>query len=293
MATESNTIFFETILTKALKMSIKVWAINIVGGGCINRAFQVKTATNTFFIKVNKADKLDMFRTERSGLSMLKENSDFSIPHTYYHGIYNDMSYIIMDYVVPGLKSLSFWQRLGTGLSNLHRHSSSFFGLDHNNYIGSLPQTNTLNEDWIDFFIKNRLLSQLNLACEKALIVPEMVHKFNVLFKKLPDLLPTEPASLLHGDLWSGNIMASTDGKPVLIDPAIYYGHREAEIAFTRLFGGFDNLFYDSYQECYPLQAGFEQRTDIYNLYPLLVHLNLFGSGYLNDIVHIIHTYTR
>jgi fructosamine-3-kinase len=145
-----------------------------------------------------------------------------------------------------------------------------------------LLQSNEYTANWIDFFIEKRLKAQAGLAFYNGEIPRSLYDKFNDLYNKLPELLPSEKPALLHGDLWSGNVIVGSNGHVSLIDPAVYYGNREAEIAFTKLFGGFSSAFYDAYNEAFPLEKGFEERIDIYNLYPLLVHVNLFGSGYIN-----------
>jgi fructosamine-3-kinase len=152
--------------------------------------------------------------------------------------------------------------------------------------MGSLPQSNKKHSDWISFFVEERLEKQVSLAHEY--LSSSNFSAFNRLYKRLGELIPPEPPALLHGDLWGGNYMVSSDGKACLIDPAVYYGHREIDIAMTTLFEGFDGDFYASYHEEYPLEKGWRDRLDIFNLYPLLIHLNLFGSGYLGSIERIL-----
>jgi fructosamine-3-kinase len=173
----------------------------------------------------------------------------------------------------------------------LHKNYGASFGLDHNNYIGSLKQQNNRKANWVEFFIEERLSVQLKLACDYGRIDHALLKKFESLSVKASSIIPPEKPSLLHGDLWSGNIIADENGQPCVIDPAVYYGHREAEIAFTKLFGGFDPEFYHAYQEQFPLPDGFAKRVDLYNLYPLLVHANLFGGSYLKQAISILNLY--
>jgi len=185
-----------------------------------------------------------------------------------------------------------YWTDFGHKLAGLHRCSKENFGLDHDNYIGSLPQSNGSSSTWVEFFINQRLRVQLTLAKNGNNIPSQLLQSFDKLIQKIPDWLPEEKPALLHGDLWSGNVMVGSDGKVCLIDPAVYYGHREIELAFTTLFGGFDQSFYHAYNEEFPLAQGYEDRFDIYNLYPLLVHVNLFGSSYLSGIQTILDRFT-
>lgn len=188
--------------------------------------------------------------------------------------------------------SKPFWIEFGHLLADLHKRSADHFGFEYNNFIGRLHQKNGQHKDWVDFFRKERLIPQIEMAYDAHHIDSKVQGQFEILFTKLNTLVPPEAPSLVHGDLWSGNFLVSSDSRPVLIDPATHYGHRETELAFTHLFGGFDQLFYKSYQECYPLSPGFEERIEIHNLYPLLVHLNLFGAAYLSGIRNTLNKFT-
>ena len=162
------------------------------------------------------------------------------------------------------------------------------FGLDHDNYIGSLPQSNHQHTSWVEFFIEERLEKQIALAKNSGALNNSTIQQFNNLFKRLKEIIPEEKPSLLHGDLWNGNYMLAADGCACLIDAAVYYDHREMDLAMTRLFGGFPEEFYESYHETFPLSSGFEERVDIHNLYPLLVHVNLFGGSYISQVKSVL-----
>jgi len=259
-------------------------------GGCINRTGKLETSAGTYFVKWNDADKFPgMFEKEMKGLSLLASKKGIRIPVPISHGHSKNHSYIIMEWIEKSSRNNDYWVKLGEQLAALHQQTNESYGLDHDNYIGSLPQENSFTENWMDFFIESRLEFQLRKAFELGKISSSHVHSFHQLYKQIPELLAYEPPSLLHGDLWSGNLMIDDKGQPALIDPAVYYGNREIEIAFTRLFGGFDNKFYAAYNAIWPLSPGFEVRQDIYNLYPLLVHVNLFGGGYLSQIENILN----
>jgi fructosamine-3-kinase len=166
-----------------------------------------------------------------------------------------------------------------------------YFGLDHDNYIGSLPQYNSPRPAWVRFFIEQRIEIQLKTAIDNGRAEPSIVPVFERLYKLLPSIMPEEKPALLHGDLWINNLIENERGEPCLVDPAVYYGSREAEIAYTYLFGGFERGFFDVYDATYPLQPGFGERIDLYNLYPLLVHVNLFGGGYLQQVKEIVRRF--
>jgi protein-ribulosamine 3-kinase len=278
--------FVQRILEEAFKSKIKLNSFRLLSGGCINRAVLADTSSRQFFIKWNASELFPMFEAEAKGLDVLAKAGVIRVPEVYYYGYNEACSYLVLEFVEQETPAKNFWKNFGTALSMLHRHTRPRFGLDFNNYIGSLPQQNHLNESWIEFFIQNRLEAQLKIGLNKGSIDPEAEQNLQQLYKRLPDLLPEEKPSLIHGDLWNGNFIVA--GQVCLIDPAVYYGNREAEIAFTKLFGGFDQKFYYSYEDSFPITAGFEERSDIYNLYPLLVHVNLFGGSYLNQVKQIL-----
>ena len=254
-----------------------------LSGGCINNAVKLQTNKGCFFAKWNENPKTDLFQTEYEGLKSLKETKAIYIPEI----IVFDKNFLILEFISPTSPDDNFWQKFGRNLANLHLCQTEQFGLDYDNYIGSLKQLNTKKENWIDFFVQNRLLSQLEIGSFSSSIK----NDFEKLFDKLPDLIPQEQPSLIHGDLWSGNFMVKNHSLPVLIDPAIYFGNREMDIAMSKLFGGFQTDFYTSYNEVFPLEKGWEERVSLCNLYPLLVHVNLFGGGYLSQVKNILSYY--
>ncbi len=286
-----NESFFYSVLNKAGLPAAEKLVWQPIGGGCINQAARVSLGDQSYFIKWQRGHA-DMFEKEKAGLQLLKKNTDLGIPEVYVAGEAAGNGYLLMDYIEPGRQSSAFWKDLGVGLAYLHQASQDQFGLEYDNYIGRLPQQNARYELWCDFFVECRLKPQVRAAFDKSLIDRAVVRQFELFYHQLPGLIPEEPPALLHGDLWSGNIHASAGSSPYLIDPAVYYGHREAELAFTTLFGGFDDLFYQAYQEVFPLQEGYQYRIDIFNLYPLLVHVNLFGSSYLQGVQQTLDKYT-
>jgi protein-ribulosamine 3-kinase len=258
-----------------------------VGGGSINDAWRLETDAGRFFLKTNSADRYpSMFEAEADGLRRLREAGPLHVPEVIAHGEVrntadHDDSFLLLEWIEGGIKGPSFWAEFGKGLAQLHRHTQERFGLERDNYIGSLVQRNTPERDWPSFFIHQRLEPQLKMARDRKRVEAGMAFRFERLFHQMDGLFPNEPPALLHGDLWSGNFLCDHMGRPVLIDPAVYYGHREVDLAMTRLFGGFDAEFYTAYMNEHPMQEGWEERVDVCNLYPLLVHVNLFGGGYV------------
>lgn len=283
-------LFFEKVLFESLKEKIRVQEFKLLSGGCINHAAKIITAKGAFFIKWNSSKWQKMFLRESEGLNLLQKNKTTDIPEIHGNGVIDDKSYLLLENIESKSAASLFWEQFGQKLSELHKITNRFYGLEYNNYIGTLEQNNIICDSWVPFFIENRLDAQIELAYEKDLVTTSFLKKFKNIYHKLPEILPEEQPSLLHGDLWSGNFISGKDGKPYLIDPAVYYGNREAEIAFTKLFGGFSPLFYDSYHESFPLQPNFEERVEIYNLYYLLVHVNLFGTSYLSSVISTVNS---
>ena len=282
---------FKTILQN-YEADCKITGWSVVGGGSINNAYKVTTSKEIFFIKTYEGIK-DFFAVEVKGLELLRNARELVLPEVIGYGETEGLNFLVLKFIESGVRQKHFWQSFGHKLAALHNHSNSQFGLGYNNYIGSLPQQNTYTSNWIDFFIHQRIVPQLQLAKTANLLSAQMLNQFESLFKKLDSLLPQLSPSLVHGDLWSGNFIVGSNGEPVLIDPAVYYGNREMELAYTRLFGGFDEEFYDAYREILTLTKDFyREREDIYNLYHLLVHLNLFGKGYMGSIEQIIKAYS-
>lgn len=276
--------FFEGALFQCLGREINVQKITVLSGGDINEAYKLTAGDSAYFIKINTPEVGDLFEKEARGMKVLKQANALTIPSVIGEGVYNATPFILLEFIEQGAPKGTFWEEFGQSLAALHQNHANQFGLDHDNYIGRLPQKNSWRDTWIDFFIENRLEVQLGLAIYNGHVDHQFADRFRLMYPKLPGLLPEEKASLLHGDLWSGNFMCDAASKPCIFDPAIYYGSREMELAFTQLFGGFDQQFYQSYNDAYPLEPGFGERTDIYNLYPLLVHVNLFGPSYLSGI---------
>ena len=260
-----------------------------ISGGSINRAIKIVTEAKPLFLKWNDANLFPgMFDAEAKGLQLLRSTNTFFIPEVIFTDTADGKSFLILEWIESGVKIKNFWNDFGLRLAKLHRHTSKNFGLDHNNYIGSLQQSNVQHSSWINFFINERLTPQLKRAVDSGKLPDRLIKQLANLSKQLPEIIPKEKPSLLHGDLWNGNFMTAHNGSACLVDPAVYYGHREMDLAMTKLFGGFDREFYEAYNDQFPLEKDFDSRVDIYNLYPLLVHVNLFGGGYVQQVQSIL-----
>jgi fructosamine-3-kinase len=263
-----------------------------LSGGSINYTYRITGSKQKLLCKINKYSSFPgMFEAERAGLELLASQQVIRIPRVIATGCINDSQVLLLEWIEEGLRSDAFWTAFGEQLAALHHIQQKQFGLATNNYMGALPQNNEAAGNWVDFFMQKRLQPQVKLAVDHQLLDPSQAGRFEKLYQQLNNIFPVEPASLLHGDLWSGNFLCDDQGKPVLIDPAVYYGHRSIDLAMTTLFGGFDGLFYESYQYHFPLPANYREQWEICNLYPLLIHLNLFGKSYLADILNTIRQY--
>ncbi len=271
---------------------VKVNHVFPVGGGSINTCYNLETTGGCFFIKINSASRFPgMFDAEAMGLGMLRSTNVFGIPEVFSLGMFGNLSYLLMEMVFAAPRKNNFFEMFGESLAALHKNSDLLFGLGHDNYIGSLKQSNRQCKSGLMFMIQERYEPMKKLAFSKELLNKEDLKLFEALYSVLEKIFPQEKPSLLHGDLWSGNFITGSDGRAWLIDPAVYYGYREADLAMSRLFGGFEQSFYESYANSYPLTAGWEDRTELFQLYPLLVHLNLFGRSYKQGVISCVKKY--
>lgn len=282
----------EKTLSKNFHTEVETESSSPVSGGDINEAFHLKTNVGDFFAKKNSASRFPkMFQKEALGLKLLDEAGEIPVPEVVFAGEENDSAFLVLKFIKSAGRKAGFWDDFGKKLANLHKHSDKLFGLDHDNYIGSLHQSNKRHQSWTDFFREERLEAQVRLARNNGGIDRTTISSFDRFYNKLDEIFPVEPPALVHGDLWGGNFMVNEDGMAVIIDPAVYYGHREMDLGMSKLFGGFSSEFYDSYHQNYPLEKGWQQRLDYCNLYPLMVHVNLFGGGYLGSVKSILRKF--
>jgi fructosamine-3-kinase len=269
-------------ISDATGKSFSVASHRSVGGGCINSAYVLSGGDVEYFVKLNSASQLDMFVAEAAGLDEISAANAVRVPKPVCYGTANGQAYLVMENLhMGGGGGRAAMQQFGHQLAAMHRDTQSQFGWRRDNTIGSTPQPNDLTDEWLQFWRAHRLGFQLQLAkrhgCRKSLL-----DKGERLMADMGGLFADHDPqpSLLHGDLWSGNYGITQDGEPVIFDPAVYFGDREADLAMTELFGGFGRTFYDAYNEAWPLDPGYRVRKTFYNLYHILNHFNLFGGGY-------------
>jgi len=257
-----------------------------VGGGDINQAFRLSDNSKSYFIKLNQANLLSMFEAEAAGLREIKQSRSIRTPEPICHGCSGDNSFLVLEYIP--MSARGDMQLAGRKLALMHQTAGTGFGWNRDNTIGSTHQANNLCSDWVEFWQQSRLGYQLQLA-DKLGHGRELHGPGNRLLELLPQLIGHRPKpSLLHGDLWGGNIGFDSDQQPIIFDPAVYFGDRETDLAMTELFGGFSGDFYAAYNEVWPLDSGYNSRRTLYNLYHILNHLNIFGGGYAGQARRMI-----
>ncbi len=282
----------ESLLPSLQDVTGAIYGHESVGGGCIAHATRLETEQGLFFLKWGTSTVSLPFEAEAAGLEALRRaGSSLVIPSVIAceqarHG------YLLLEWVEPGAVQAHTWEAFGRGLAALHRRVEQLYGFPIDNFIGQAPQENAWLDSWPAFFRTRRLEPQVIKARQASRWKAEWDSLLESLYGRLDSVLPAQPpASLLHGDLWSGNFIVTETGNVALIDPAAYFGHREADLAMTELFGGFEDAFYDAYRESWPLKAGYTERRDIYNLYHLINHLNHFGWGYGRGVEQILKRY--
>ncbi|MBW4615114.1 MAG: fructosamine kinase family protein [Desmonostoc vinosum HA7617-LM4] len=263
-----------------------------VGGGCINQGYAVSDSKLSYFVKLNQVSQVAMFEAEALGLAEMLTTASIRVPKPICWGTTDNSSYIVLEWLEMAGGNTQSWEEMGHKLAMMHKASNSQdFGWKINNTIGSTPQINTQTADWAEFYAQHRLGYQFQLARRRGGSFPQQ----DELLAAIPELLADHQVqpSLVHGDLWGGNAGCTVSGEPVIFDPATYFGDREVDIAMTELFGGFPAAFYKGYNEVFPLNAGYEQRKTLYNLYHILNHFNLFGGGYASQANRMINQVLR
>ena len=267
----------------------RVNSVTSLAGGSINKVYLLDSSEGKRVIKINASEKFPgMFAAEKAGLDTLKKAAAFDIPEPFECAEADGLSYLVLEFKEEGPEKPDFWKVFGKRLAQLHQNSAEAFGFPSNNYIGSLPQYNNCRATAADFYIKERLEPQVKMASKKGFSFGDL----SGFYTNISEAIPQEEPALLHGDLWSGNYLVNEDGLPCLIDPAVCYGPREMDLAMMKLFGGFPEEVFREYDENFPLQPGWKDRIALWQLYYLLVHLNIFGSSYLPQVKEIFRRFS-
>ena len=277
------------------ELNIQILDVQPCHGGDINQAVKIVTANEPLFVKWNPHAPRHMFSAEAKGLQWLKAANALRVPEVVmiHEAEANIPAFLVLEWLTSGAPTPQTMRQLGHGLAKLHALHREQHGLDHDNFAGSLPQTNMPHKSWARFYSEQRIRPQMEIARQRGHLTADREHKLQKLIATMEQFLPSDaPASLLHGDLWRGNLMVLSDGQPAIIDPAIYYGHAEVELAFIDLFGNFGAGFWDVYrtETNFDMKA-YQTRRALLQLYPYLVHLNIFGGGYASAVDSILRHY--
>lgn len=232
-----------------------------------------------------------MFEKEARGLDLLRKNCSLIVPQIIKAGALDDKQYLILEWLDKGSPKKDMWEKFGQGLATLHKKPQEYFGLNEDNYIGSLQQKNTRHSDWTTFYAECRILLLVKILFDEGTYSKSDLAKAEKFCQRVKEIFPSEPPSFLHGDLWAGNYMIHSSGYAAIYDPAVYFGHREMDIGMTKLFGGFDQQFYNAYNEAYPLEKDWQKRLSLAQLYPILVHAVLFGGHYISSAKNIMASF--
>ncbi len=277
------------------RFGAKLRSVERVSGGDINEAYSAELeGGRRVFVKTHPSAPASLFPAEARGLDWLRSRSGLRVPEVLaVSEPAGELGYLALEWLESASPARDFDERLGQGLAELHRSGAPGFGLDHDNFIGSLPQSNGARESWVVFFREQRLEPQLARLVAARRASFSLRRGFERLVARLPELWgEPEPAARLHGDLWGGNLHVGPSGEPCLIDPAVYGGHREIDLGMMRLFGGFAERVFQAYDEAFPLSPGAAERVALCQLYPLLVHANLFGGSYVGSVERIVAQYS-
>jgi protein-ribulosamine 3-kinase len=269
--------------------------ISAVSGGSINQTYRLDLGEHSFFCKVNSASKFPhLFQKEKEGLELIARQEIIKTPEVIACFEEAGYQFLLLEWIREGARTAAFWKKFGEQLATLHKVTHEHFGYTGNNYMGSVPQSNRPTDNWADFFILERIEPLLKQCGDKQLLPTAYRSGIEKLYPLLPGIFSDEiKPSLLHGDLWSGNFICDENSEPVLIDPAVYFGHPSVDLSMTTLFGGFSQDFYQAYNDHFSFPSNYKEQWDVCLLYPLLIHLFLFGKSYLPAIGQIINRFER
>lgn len=270
-------------------LNLNIKNVSTVHGGDINKAYCIEADKGKFFLKINDAAGYPgLFEKEATGLKALAATNTLPVPEIIQYGTEDNLQYLLLEWIESGSANSDTWSNFGRKIAQMHKQPREAFGFTEDNYLGTYLQKNTLTATWASFYAQYRILPMIKHLMDQGKIGGNIAHAADNFCSRLDDIFPAEPPSLLHGDLWGGNYIITATGESVLIDPAVYCGHREMDIGMSRLFGGFNEQFYYSYNEEYPLEKDWEKRVPYTQLYPLLFHAYAFGGSYTEKVKLIL-----
>lgn len=270
----------------------QVQSFTPLSGGDISSVYKIRSVTRNYLVKTHTgSEAMDMFQSEKQALDYIKSTNSMGVPEVFHLSEFEGIAILVMEYIQSGSPRSEDWKKFGYDLAKLHSVSHEFFGWEKDNFIGSLEQQNTLHRSWPEFYASERLQVQLELALHHNLLSSGEVPSFENIKEVCITYLQVAKPQLVHGDLWGGNFLFDSQGKAWLIDPAMYFGHGMVDIAMSKLFGGFAPIFYEAYHDVIPKPTYYQEQIDLYQLYYLLVHLNLFGRSYYGSVKRLLQNY--
>jgi len=289
--------FYAILIVESLQNIFTDCSLNVqryerVHGGDINDAYCLVTSTAKYFLKINDKNKYPaMFEKEARGLELLRKNCSLIIPQVIKTGITDNKQWLVLEWLDKGSPKKDMWEKFGQSLALVHKEPQESFGSNEDNFIGSLKQINSTHNEWHSFYTECRIMPLVKVLFDNGDYSKNDLLAVKNFCDRLKDIFPAESPSMLHGDLWAGNYLIHSSGYAAIYDPAAYFGHREMDIGMTKLFGGFDQRFYDAYNETYLLERDWQKRLSTTQLYPLLVHAVLFGGHYISSTRNILSSF--
>jgi fructosamine-3-kinase len=289
-----ETTLFENLLEKLIQQPVKVYSLHHLGGGEVNQSYKVVSDKGVYYVKTHPSKQFPKyFEKERNGLLAISKTQCIDVCKPIGILELGVQSFLVLEFIESAAPQKDFYAQLGEGLAKMHQTSNRYFGYSEDNYLRQGVQINHRMSSWSEFFIKYRLLNNIKIVTDKYHLSIETLRLFEKFIEFVEYAFPEEPPAFLHGDFWKEHVLSNAEGKPCLLNPSVYYGHREMDIAMTKLVGTFPPEFYEAYQGVYPLQADWEIRLDFCKMYYHLVHFNIYGQAYFPSIQALLNKWVK